>query len=134
MIDFAGKRKSKISPDTNDPTKTPVKELPVPQMYLVLNDGRETRLDDVCLFRLLENNQGKVTFGSSDDCQLCCKLSRSVSRKHFLLEKCGEDIFIQDLNSKNGTYINNARITERTKLEHKTVIAAGRVKLLFCFD
>lgn len=37
---------------------------------------------------------------------------KSVSRRHARLTKAGEDIFLTDLNSTNGTYLNNIKLQE----------------------
>lgn len=37
---------------------------------------------------------------------------KSVSRRHARLTKAGEDIFLTDLNSTNGTYLNNVKMQE----------------------
>jgi diguanylate cyclase (GGDEF)-like protein len=53
----------------------------------------------------------------------------SVSKRHALLLKAGDDYFIQDLKSQNGTWINGSIIRPGTKvaLESGTAIALGNV-------
>lgn len=50
--------------------------------------------------------------------------SDDVSRQHALLTRVGEDYRVRDLNSANGTFINDQRITERT-LKHGDVLRFG---------
>ena len=54
----------------------------------------------------------RCTIGSSADCDLVIDDS-SVSRTHLLLEQLGGAWFVEDLGSRNGTYLNGHRITAR---------------------
>ena len=51
-----------------------------------------------------------------------------VSRKHFALDKTDEGYFIEDLGSKNGTYVNGEKIPPGTRVpvDERHFIAAGR--------
>jgi ABC-type multidrug transport system ATPase subunit len=51
-----------------------------------------------------------------------------VSRKHAKLEKVGEEWFIEDLKSSNGTFVNGKKI-ERVKVSEKDVITIGGIPL-----
>jgi len=54
-----------------------------------------------------------------------------VSRKHALIQKIKDAYFIKDLNSTNGTYVNNERIPEDKyiKLNKDDVIKFGRTEI-----
>jgi DNA-binding CsgD family transcriptional regulator len=54
----------------------------------------------------------RCTVGSSPQCDLVVDDS-SVSRTHLLLEHLGGAWFVEDLGSRNGTYLNGHRITGR---------------------
>ena len=51
-----------------------------------------------------------------------------VSRFHAEIQKIKEDYFIKDLNSSNGTFVNNTRIPDDkyVKLENKDIIRIGK--------
>lgn len=53
-----------------------------------------------------------------------------ISRRHVKITKKNDEIKIQDLSSKNGTYINNRRVTEET-LHDGDRIALGTIVLIF---
>lgn len=48
-----------------------------------------------------------------------------MSKQHFAIEWDGESMFVTDLNTTNGTQVNNLPITTRRKLEKEDVISAG---------
>ena len=52
------------------------------------------------------------------------------SRKHALLYWKGHTCFIEDLSSKNGTFINSKRISEKKELKDRDIIGLGDTKLL----
>lgn len=60
-----------------------------------------------------------------DDSLVCSIPSNSVSRKHACLEMQGDQLFINDLNSRNGTFVNRERITEPCRIKHGDVIHLG---------
>jgi hypothetical protein len=74
----------------------------------------------------------KLTFGRHAGCDLNVGTDAELSRAHFQLVPGQENYFVEDLNSRNGTYINdyNARITRR-ELRNGDLILAGAQVLLF---
>ena len=54
----------------------------------------------------------------------------SLSRRHFQVLRDGENCFIQDLDSQNGTWVDGRRINE-VRLRHHDCILAGRTLFLF---
>ncbi len=72
--------------------------------------------------------QGLFTIGRSKDCSLHFK-DYHMSRQHFALEWDGNDIYIEDLGSMNGTYVNQIKISEKQKLQQNDKIAAGSIKM-----
>ncbi|MDR0519112.1 MAG: FHA domain-containing protein [Clostridiales Family XIII bacterium] len=54
-----------------------------------------------------------------------------MSRQHFVIEAEGDDYFITDLNTTNGTFLNGVPVKARRKVSNKDVITAGREKFVF---
>jgi pSer/pThr/pTyr-binding forkhead associated (FHA) protein len=54
----------------------------------------------------------------------------TLSRRHFLVEREGENYLLKDLNSQNGTWVDGRR-AESIKLHHHDCILAGRTIFLF---
>ena len=54
-----------------------------------------------------------------------------ISRRHALIEKEGEDFYIMDKGSTNGTYVNNNPIgsCERVKIRSGDFVTVGKTKL-----
>ena len=54
---------------------------------------------------------------------------KSVSREHCLLGLANDELFVTDLNSTNGTFIDGARITRTTILPVGSLLQVGQVAL-----
>jgi phosphoserine phosphatase RsbU/P len=59
----------------------------------------------------------KVVLGRDPECQVVIPMN-SVSRKHAHIVRHGGKFFIEDLQSRNGTYVNHQAITARTPLKN----------------
>jgi hypothetical protein len=57
----------------------------------------------------------------------------AVSGEHAVLQMVGADVFIDDLNSTNGTYINGKSV-KRQLLAHNDVIEIGKYKIKYLFE
>jgi adenylate cyclase len=88
-------------------------------MQLIMNPG----LLDEQVFELPE---GSVTIGRTEESTICV-LHKSLSRRHARLERHGERILLVDLNSKNGTFVNEARI-DRHELRGGEAFRCGEVR------
>jgi pSer/pThr/pTyr-binding forkhead associated (FHA) protein len=55
----------------------------------------------------------------------------TLSRRHFLIWREGEEFLIKDLGSQNGTWVDGQR-AKGTKLSHNVCIVAGRTVFMFC--
>ena len=55
----------------------------------------------------------------------------TLSRRHFLIWREGENFLIRDLNSQNGTWVDGQR-AQGTKLSHNVCIVAGQTVFMFC--
>lgn len=58
-------------------------------------------------------NQQRISIGRADDCDLCIT-SPFVSRKHATIFRNGAETAVVDLDSKNGTYVNERKIKVQT--------------------
>src|SRR6478672_13570805 len=54
----------------------------------------------------------------------------AVSGEHAVLQMAGHDVFIEDLNSTNGTYINGKAIKKQL-LQHNDTVEIGKYKIKF---
>ncbi|MBI5333789.1 MAG: FHA domain-containing protein [Burkholderiales bacterium] len=57
----------------------------------------------------------------------------AVSGEHAVLQMIGNDVFIEDLNSTNGTYI-NGRAVKKQLLQHNDTIEIGKYKIKYTAD
>jgi pSer/pThr/pTyr-binding forkhead associated (FHA) protein len=55
--------------------------------------------------------------------------NRALSRRHAQIEKRGAAIWVRDLNSQNGTYVNGNRIAEPLALNGGDVVEVGRYQV-----
>jgi pSer/pThr/pTyr-binding forkhead associated (FHA) protein len=90
------------------------------------------------LYRLGENgfraerwdiDDEPIVVGRSGQAKVSLK-DEGLSRRHFLISRDGEDYFIKDLNSRNGTWVEGRRVFEE-KLHHNDCIRAGNHLFLF---
>ena len=74
--------------------------------------------------------QFKITIGRSKKNQITIDDSL-VSRAHALVQKIKNAYFIKDLESTNGTYVNNKRIPKGkyVKLHRRDVVKIGRTEI-----
>ena len=54
-----------------------------------------------------------------------------VSTRHCRIVPKGEDFWMEDLGSRNGTYVNGVRIEEPRKLENEDLLKIGRTLFKF---
>lgn len=83
------------------------------------------------IFDLLE---GETFVGRSPDSTIALEF-QGISRKHFKLTVRGESSFIEDLNSSNGTFLNNTKISvelgQTTSLQKGDMVKLGSVALKY---
>lgn len=75
------------------------------------------------------NISGSMIVGRANICDVVID-NQMVSRQHFALEFDGVDIYIQDLETRNGTFVNGSRITQKTKLNLGDKIKIGSLGLV----
>ena len=83
-----------------------------------LSDNSETLL-----------NQSSFTIGRDAECDIRVKMS-DLSRQHAKLSIGNNQVLIEDLNSTNGTQVNNKIIRQPTEINGGDVISFGRAKFL----
>ncbi len=54
----------------------------------------------------------------------------AISGEHAVLHMIGADVYLEDLNSTNGTYV-NARAIKKQALEHNDVVEVGKYKIRY---
>jgi FHA domain len=57
----------------------------------------------------------------------------AVSGEHAVLQMVGQDVYIEDLNSTNGTYI-NGRAVKKQLLQHADTVEIGKYKIKYQID
>lgn len=78
-------------------------------------------------------NAGQCVIGRSDECHLRPQ-SDAVSRRHCVIVLNENEALIRDLNSRNGTYVNDQRIAEETVLLAGDIIRVGPLEFEIIFD
>ncbi len=74
--------------------------------------------------------EGGITVGRSAECNLVVN-DPLVSRKHFKIWQYREEFLIEDLNSLNGTYVNQKKLEKKEKILDGSIITAGRTIFKF---
>ena len=78
----------------------------------VLGGERDLQFNDKLKF-----NSASISIGRGLDNHIIIDIG-AVSRNHCILGREGDDYYINDLNSRNGTYVNGKRINGRVKLNN----------------
>lgn len=71
----------------------------------------------------------EIILGRDEDCAICLP-AQNVSRKHAKLSWNGEDCIIEDLESTNGTLVNNVKVS-RCVLRNNDQIRIGLALIVF---
>ncbi|MBV9505710.1 MAG: SpoIIE family protein phosphatase [Acidobacteriia bacterium] len=73
----------------------------------------------------------RLVVGRSSAVELSFPEDAGLSRQHFAFEAQGEDWTVQDLGSKNGTFVNNIPLKARLTLKPGDRISAGHLTILY---
>ena len=114
-----GKEKEDPKGEEVDKGKPGTKVMPRAKLT-VINGGEKTE------YRITKD---ELIVGRSGDIALLDP-KEFVSSQHFQLTRRGKDYWIKDLDSTNGTEVNDQLITEQ-KLEDGDVIRVGEIELKF---
>jgi hypothetical protein len=85
-----------------------------------LEEGDEFQLDSM-----------PVTVGRSDDCVVALDADEFASSHHARFEPRRDGVWIEDIGSTNGTYLNGIRISRPRKLSPGDVVRVGETDLRF---
>jgi len=75
----------------------------------------------------------KCLIGRGEGCHMRAQ-SDAVSRRHCVIVTSEKEIVIRDLNSRNGTIVNDVRITEETVLLHGDIVRIGPLEFEVMVD
>ena len=96
--------------------------------FLVLRDE-----DDRQLIVELAGDRAQLTIGRDEATDVALAWDARVSRTHATLERLGSDWTIADDGlSRNGTWVNEERVTARRRLRDGDVVRVGGTSLAFC--
>ncbi|MCW5980186.1 MAG: SpoIIE family protein phosphatase [Bryobacteraceae bacterium] len=73
----------------------------------------------------------RLSLGRSSSNDLSYPEDSGLSRHHVALEKVGDEWYVRDLGSKNGTLLNDERLAEPAPLKPGDRISASRVSIVF---
>ena len=73
----------------------------------------------------------RITLGRSSTTELCFAEDAGLSRQHMALEREGDEWYVQDLGSKNGTQVNNIPLKGKLKLKSGDRITAGHLVIIY---
>jgi serine phosphatase RsbU (regulator of sigma subunit)/pSer/pThr/pTyr-binding forkhead associated (FHA) protein len=76
----------------------------------------------------------RLAVGRSSSVELSFPDDAGLSRQHFALEPSGDDWTVQDLGSKNGTFVNGIPLKARLTLRPGDRITAGHIAIVFAPD
>jgi len=79
-------------------------------------------------------NGERISVGRSSAAELCFPEDAGLSRQHFAFEAQADDWTVQDLGSKNGTFVNNIPLKARLVLKPGDRITAGHLVIVFSPD
>src|SRR5260370_17963256 len=77
---------------------------------------------------------GRLSIGRSSAAELCFPEDAGLSRQHFAFEPDGEEWTVQDLGSKNGTFVNNIALKARLILKPGDRVTAGHLVTVYAPD
>ncbi len=73
----------------------------------------------------------RLSIGRSVSADICFAEDTGLSRQHLALQRDGDDWTIEDLGSKNGTFVNGSAIKSRIRLRTGDRVTAGRLLITF---
>jgi predicted component of type VI protein secretion system len=78
--------------------------------------------------------RGRLLIGRAEECDVR-PLSEEVSRRHCAVVVGPADVWVEDLGSRNGTFVNGDKITAKTRVRDNDVIRVGSLELrVSCSD
>jgi pSer/pThr/pTyr-binding forkhead associated (FHA) protein len=78
--------------------------------------------------RAISLKNGRILIGRAEECDVR-PLGEEVSRRHCLILVEGEAVTVEDLKSRNGTYVNGERIPAKTTVKNGDIVRVGPLEL-----
>lgn len=78
--------------------------------------------------RAIAIKRATLLIGRSEDCDVR-PLSEEVSRRHCAVHVGPAEVWVEDLKSRNGTFVNGSRIEAKTKVADGDIIRVGSLEL-----
>lgn len=72
----------------------------------------------------------EISLGRSGDNNIVIK-DPYISKRHFKIIEDGKNHYLEDLNSANGTYLNEKKLFNPVKLKNGDIIKIGQLEFLF---
>jgi len=82
-------------------------------------------------FQVPLTNKGCIVGRKREFCDVLIDYDKSVSGKHCQITTKNGKFYIADLQSSNGTYVNNNKIISEIEISSGTVIRLGNLQLRF---
>ena len=117
------------------PVEEPVAHRPAPAPAAVIHD--EEIVSDIHCLEMVDDEVGEdtfvidsssVKFGRSAPADVVIS-HKSISREHCVIGLANDELLVTDLNSTNGTYVDDARIGRTTILPVGSLLRLGQVTL-----
>jgi len=84
-----------------------------------------------CAAKVFPLTAPELVVGRDPACDISLAEDSSVSRRHAKLTLEGSDLWIEDLGSTNGTYVNGVKIDSRTKVSHGDTLQIGECRMRY---
>ncbi len=72
-----------------------------------------------------------LTLGRSEENTVVLSVDPMVSGRHARIVRDGDDVFLEDLESRNGTYVGETRIARRLPIQPGTIFSVGTTAVEF---
>ena len=118
----------------NDYEYPPIR--PIEKHHIVMPEGKKIVMkisNGKTVVRTVEATVcDTLTVGRSDSCDVYFD-DLKMSRRHFEIQREGDELWVNDLGSANGTILNNIIIKGKRKLVSNDVIIAGQQTIVILF-
>lgn len=76
-------------------------------------------------------DEQRLLIGRANDNDLCLALDPGASSRHACIGRVGNSYWLEDLDSRNGTYLGEERLRGRTPVSPGTTFTVGRTQIQF---
>lgn len=77
----------------------------------------------------IESDETEITIGRREGCDVCLNYDSQVSREHARVLYDGEQFWLEDTNSTNGTFLGDDKINGRISVQPGDLFRVGRTWL-----